>query len=117
METRTQLGSCHLLLLVDKSLHDCARFRGLSLLQYAKTFSGYSKGINLSAYGSKLGVVEFDCDGEYANNIVSEYEVDDLEANGFCFEDLLQQFELTKADTKLVKAKFREMCPVQQTGI
>jgi hypothetical protein len=117
METRTQLGSCHLLLLVDKSLHDCARFRGLSLLQYAKTFSGYSKGINLSAYGNKLGVVEFDCDGEYANNIISEYEMDDLTANGFCFEELLEKFELTKADTNLVKAKFKEICPVQSAVI
>lgn len=59
--TRVELG-CFCLLLVDKSLNDCANFKGISLLHYAQNHDGFDYGHHLHFYGS-YSVINFTSDG------------------------------------------------------
>lgn len=59
--TRVELG-CFCLLLVDKSLNDCANFKGISLLHYAQNHNGFDYGHHLHFHGS-YSVINFTSDG------------------------------------------------------
>jgi len=59
--TRVELG-CFCLLLVDKSLNDCANFKGISFLHYAQNFDGFDYGFHLHYYG-EYSVIQFTSDG------------------------------------------------------
>lgn len=73
---RVELGS-FCLITVDRQLHDCKKFKGISILHYASKSKTFDYGCHLHIYGNSLNIIEFNIeliDGEdYADTLLTEY--------------------------------------------
>lgn len=104
MEYRTELGTC-CLIQIDKPLHDCPRFQGISVLKYSNVKNEFSSGLNLNRYGDQIDLVEFTCDNGFVSSICSEYSVSEHEEAKSDLLDAIGQLDISDYDLKKVLSK------------
>lgn len=115
--TRVELG-CFCLLLVDKSLNDCANFKGISLLHYAQNHEGFDYGHHLHFHGS-YSVIKFTSDGVDADVEYFMYDKHEFESAINHFLDSVAGLNISDvSDNQLVenyvKSWLHEVCHENQ---